>query len=210
MLSLQHHLVVLCKGAPLWPLTFFLVFDPGPSGPSFDTCIADIVLVWLIFTKISSWLGDKNYNYLQIFSSLCLMIDELTPLGGGELNEEQTRLKWLHKVHLFRPVVEHILRLETASQTMFGTHSKDFICKAKYIYVHIKMQYQRMASIKDSFIYFWFVFILTKMNGFFNYTLWFINAKCGTASLCYKKDIIVFTIFCTDEHLFRPCSQLYR
>jgi len=73
------------------------------------------------------------------------MIHELTP-HRKELNVEESRLKWLHKLHRFRPVVENILRLETASQTMFGTHSKDLIGKAKYISFSIKMLQQRITS----------------------------------------------------------------
>jgi len=61
-----------------------------------------------------------------------MLIEDLTP-KLEDVNEDATRLTWLNKVHQYRPVVEKILRLETENPVLYGTHSPQTICRAKYI-----------------------------------------------------------------------------
>ncbi|WAR07285.1 R213A-like protein [Mya arenaria] len=66
----------------------------------------------------------------KTFSALCLLIENLNP-KPQELNEEVQRGKWLHKVHLYRPVVEKVLNLHSEDPALYGIHSEPSVRKAK-------------------------------------------------------------------------------
>ncbi|XP_052808702.1 E3 ubiquitin-protein ligase rnf213-alpha-like isoform X1 [Mya arenaria] len=64
------------------------------------------------------------------FSVLCLLIENLNP-KPQELNEEVQRGKWLHKVHLYRPVIEKVLNLHSEDPALYGSHSELSVRRAK-------------------------------------------------------------------------------
>ncbi|XP_052808680.1 E3 ubiquitin-protein ligase rnf213-alpha-like isoform X1 [Mya arenaria] len=64
------------------------------------------------------------------FSALCLLIENLNP-KTQELNDEVQRGNWLHKVHLYRPVVEKVLNLHLEDPALYGNHSEPSIRRAK-------------------------------------------------------------------------------
>ncbi|XP_052808691.1 E3 ubiquitin-protein ligase rnf213-alpha-like isoform X2 [Mya arenaria] len=63
-------------------------------------------------------------------SALCLLIENLNP-KPQELNEEVQRGKWLHKVHLYRPVVEKVLNLHFEDPALYGIDSTPSVRRAK-------------------------------------------------------------------------------
>ncbi|XP_052808603.1 E3 ubiquitin-protein ligase rnf213-alpha-like isoform X2 [Mya arenaria] len=64
------------------------------------------------------------------FSALRLLIENLNP-KPQELNEEVQRGKWLHKVHLYRPVIEKVLNLHSEDPALYGSHSELSVLRAK-------------------------------------------------------------------------------
>ncbi|XP_052807608.1 E3 ubiquitin-protein ligase rnf213-alpha-like isoform X3 [Mya arenaria] len=70
------------------------------------------------------------------FSALCLLIEDLNP-KLQELNEEVQREKWLHKVHLYRPVVEKVLNLHSENPALYGIHSAQSVRTAKSTWARV-------------------------------------------------------------------------
>jgi len=58
MFGLQHHLVVLCKEAPLWPLTY-------TSGERYSALLFNKLLTYVKanWSKFMSYYGTKCKNY---------------------------------------------------------------------------------------------------------------------------------------------------
>jgi len=73
---------------------------------------------------------DNTVCFVQTFSTLCLLIENLNP-ELKDFIENERRSEWLNKVYMYRPVVEKVLRLETENPAMFGTHCPQTIRRAK-------------------------------------------------------------------------------